>query len=97
MDESTRAWLRWKIARLIDRLWPDSCWADVASWALKTENPCFWDGLSLTSGQRCREFRDGDLPACWCGKFRDIKGVEKFHARLDAVDRLREAGDVGGV
>lgn len=58
--------LRVAIAHAWDWIFPRSCWAESATWAMG--HP---DGrLQRTSGEsRCHEARDEPMGSCWCGKF----------------------------
>lgn len=58
--------VRWKIARLADRL-PGMCWADLVTWVV-------WREPKSLSGCRVSHACQGDREAngiCYCGKLRE--------------------------
>lgn len=64
-------WLRFRFARVLDRLFPHSCWAELAAWAMGYDQPF-----------RVRGTCHVDPPSvgCWCGKFRG----EREEGKTDA-------------
>ena len=59
--------LRWRIARLLDRL-PGQCWADLVTWALNDDpdEHKIWKPSS-PMGSTCREDA-ARVGSCYCGK-----------------------------
>ena len=70
--------LRWRIARLVDKL-PGQCWADLVAWVLDgpreamkaDESPLPWRPQTWT----CRANFYGDLGSCYCGKLKSDGAV----------------------
>ena len=60
--------LRWRVAYLANRL-PGRCWADLVSWALRSDGASLW-----SPNRRCHADlnRHGD---CYCGKLRKPGGA----------------------
>lgn len=64
-------WLRLKIARALDRLMPNACWATLVTWALG------YHGMREVDwrGRQCR--RDcAERGSCWCCKMHRKDGDE---------------------
>lgn len=80
-----RARIRWWIAETLDRRRPATCWADLASWAMRT------DGYRLRDAARPRRStcqRDiDDNGGCWCGKVRAPIAQDATTHAQDAQER----------
>lgn len=60
--------IKWPIARLLNRLLPNSCWADLCTWS---SGFTAWADVDKTDGKcKTTPFFDADCGGCWCGKFR---------------------------
>jgi len=75
--------LRWWIARLADRLWPNACWVQLALWAAYPEHHRFLEILDLREsavrgGITCEQEAE-QLGTCYCGKIRRTSddGIEQ--------------------
>lgn len=55
--------IRMAVARVYDRVYPESCWANSAAWALG------YEGTRLGRTSTCPDARSSPT-GCWCGKFR---------------------------
>ena len=77
---------RWKIARLLDRLFPDICWTMLASWALFPQKGNFWEILEYrhTAGGCAR---NGEYNYCGkCDKAYPEATIEEWVKRQENDD-----------
>jgi hypothetical protein len=92
-----RQW-RWIVAHAWDRLFPRSCWAETAAWAMGTED----SGLRREADGKGTERYCPDAandPAgvgCWCGKFCPRREVPEMRLPVIAPAPKPQPGPRGG-
>jgi len=60
---------RWPLINILDRLYPDACWAELCMWSFfYRELPCTLSD-SLLPDTDCMKGRSTP-GGCWCGKMR---------------------------
>lgn len=67
---------RWLVARVWDRLFRRSCWAETAAWSFRTPGCRLRiDADGRGSKGYCPDAaKDPGGDGCWCGKFRPREG-----------------------